>query len=71
MADVDQRLNELLGAVPPPGVRALPEPARADLADLVEDARRRQTTGLEEAFTATLRHVPFPVRKIVKKVLLG
>jgi hypothetical protein len=71
MAHADERLSKLLGAAPPPGVQQLPEPVRAELADLVEDARRRQAAGLEEAFAATLRHVPFPVRKIVKKVLLG
>ena len=38
---------------------------------LLADSRRRQGKSLEEAFTATLKHVPFPVRGIVKKVLLG
>jgi hypothetical protein len=71
MADADERLRRLLGSEPPARVRELPEAARTQLADVVEDARRRQAASLEEAFGATLRHVPFPLRAIVKKVLLG
>jgi len=71
MPEPDDRLRKLLRAEPPAGVLALPEEARAELADIVADARRRQAETLAEAFTATLKHVPFPVRGIVKKVLLG
>jgi hypothetical protein len=71
MPDADDRLRTLLRGEPPASVLALDEPARAALADLIEDARRRQAKSLEESFTATLKHVPFPVRGIVKKVLLG
>ncbi|SHG06108.1 hypothetical protein SAMN05443575_1260 [Jatrophihabitans endophyticus] len=67
----DVRLRELLGGDPPEAVSALPEADRTALADLVADARRRQAQSLEESFDATLKHVPFPVRRIVKKVLLG
>jgi hypothetical protein len=71
MTDADDRLRTVLRAEPPAGVRALDDTRRAELADLLEDARRRQAKTLEEAFAATLKHVPFPVRGIVKKVLLG
>jgi hypothetical protein len=71
MSDADDRLRELLRGEPPAGVRALDESSRAELADLVDDALRRQAASLAEAFTATLKHVPFPVRGIVKKVLSG
>lgn len=71
MTDPDDDLRALLGADPPASVLALDPAARAELAELVRDARRRQTRSMEEAFTAALRHVPFPVRGIVKKVLLG
>jgi hypothetical protein len=71
MADPDERLRAVLGASPPESVLALDEPARAALADLLEDSRRRQSKTLDEAFAATLKHVPFPVRGIVRKVLLG
>jgi len=69
--DADARLHAVLGGAPPAGVAALPEAARAQLADLIEEARARQARTLEESFDATLRHVPFPARAIVRKVLLG
>jgi hypothetical protein len=71
MADADARLQKMLRGDPPASVTALDEPARTALADILEDARRRQGRSLEESFAATLKHVPFPVRGIVKKVLLG
>jgi hypothetical protein len=71
MSDPDERLRAVLRAEPPAGVLALPEAARVELADLLEDAQRRQEKTLGDAFTASLKHVPFPVRGIVKKVLLG
>lgn len=69
--DPDDDLSTLLGAAPPAGVLALDAGARAELAQLVRDARQRQSRSLEDAFSAALKHVPFPVRGIVKKVLLG
>ena len=36
-----------------------------------DSARRHQSASLSESFDATLKHVPFPARKLVKKVLLG
>ncbi len=71
MPDPDDDLSTLLGAEPPATVLALDAGACADLVELVRDARQRQTHSLEDAFTAALKHVPFPVRGIVKKVLLG
>lgn len=64
-------LRERLGAAPPDSVAALPEQARADLAAVLAEARRAQAASLAAAFEATLKHVPFPVRGVVKKVLLG
>jgi hypothetical protein len=58
--EADEQLRDILGADPPASVLALDG-----------DSKRRQTRALEESFTATLRHVPFPVRGIVKRVLLG
>lgn len=71
MAESDEQLEALLGAAPPASVLALDADAQAALAEILRDARQRQTRALEESFTATLKHVPFPVRGIVKKVLLG
>lgn len=70
MTDVDHRLQKLLRAMPPSSVLALPVQAREELAQLIVDARRMQTDSLVAAFEATLKHVPFPVRGIVKRVLL-
>jgi hypothetical protein len=71
MPDPDDDLRALLGADPPASVTALPAALRAELADVLRDAKRRQARTLEEAFVATLKHVPFPIRGIVKKVLIG
>jgi hypothetical protein len=71
MADPDDQLRRLLGAEPPGAVLELDVPARTALAALLQDSRQRQTRSLEESFGATLKHVPFPLRKIVKRVLLG
>jgi hypothetical protein len=69
--DPNVRLRELLAAEPPASVLALDDAARGELADLLEESRQRQSDSLQEAFAATLKYVPFPVRGIVKKVLLG
>ncbi|HZC70515.1 MAG TPA: hypothetical protein VE442_07475 [Jatrophihabitans sp.] len=65
------QLQDLLGAEPPASVRALDADAQAALASVVADARQRQSRALEDALAAAMRHVPFPVRGIVKKVLFG
>jgi hypothetical protein len=70
MDGLDQ-LRDALRTEPPAGIAALPEETLADLAGLVRDARRNQAEQLAEAFEATLKHVPFPVRGIVRKVLVG
>jgi hypothetical protein len=71
MPDPDDDLRALLGADPPASVHALSPEARAELADILREAKQRQARTLEAAFVATLKHVPFPVRGIVKKVLIG
>jgi hypothetical protein len=68
MADPDEALRELLGAEPPGALLALDAVTR-DLAGVIADARRHQARSLAEAFEATLKHVPFPVRGVVKRVL--
>ena len=71
MVDADQTLHRLLGADPPASVLALDSAIRADLAEIITAARREQARSLAEAFDATLKHVPFPVRAIVKRVIRG
>ena len=36
---------------------------------MIKSARRKQAEDLEASFHATLKHVPFPLRGIVKKAL--
>jgi hypothetical protein len=69
--DPDDELRAFLGAELPDSVLSLDTSARAELAAILHDARARQTRALEESFTATLKHLPFPIRGVVKKVLLG
>ena len=64
-------LSDLLGAAPPDGVTALPADDQARLAGLISAARAKQAADLEAAFAATLKHVPFPVRGLARKMLLG
>jgi hypothetical protein len=71
MTDGLAQLNDALRTEPPSGIAALPDETLADLAGLVRDARRKQAEQLNAAFEATLKHVPFPVRGIVRKVLIG
>ena len=70
MSDVDARLRALLAGDPPASVTALDEAHRAALADLLTTSRKRQADSLEAAFADTLKYVPFPLRKLVRKVLL-
>jgi hypothetical protein len=65
------RLRAVLGDDPPASVAALDPKVVDQLAAVVEAAKARQSVSLLEAFDATLKHVPFPARKLVKKVLLG
>ena len=67
----DEKLRTLLGGDPPPAILALPEGGRAELARVIADARRRQAKELAASYDAALRHVPAPVRRLVKKVLNG
>lgn len=64
-------LEQLLGAAPPAGVAALPDADRARLVTVIRAARHKQAADLEASFHATLKHIPFPLRGVVKKVLLG
>jgi hypothetical protein len=71
MAETDQQLRTLLRSDPPASVSALPAEVRADLVEVIADARGKQAADLQRAFDDALKHVPFPVRGIVKKIVLG
>jgi hypothetical protein len=66
-----RELGELLGAPPPPGIAALPAQAQDDLAVVISAALKNQSEHLRAAFETTLQHVPFPLRAVVKRVLVG
>lgn len=68
---MSSELSDLLGAAPPAGIAALAEEDQRRLAGLISEAREKQAADLEDAFAATLKHVPFPVRGLAKKMLLG
>jgi hypothetical protein len=67
---VDPALTRWLGERPPKSVAALDAESQARLAELIANARRKQAGDLEAAFEATLHHVPFPIRGLVKRTLL-
>ena len=71
MTDSDRRLREFLGGEPPDGISSLPDPARDALIEIVLGARKRQAQSLQAALAAALKHIPLPLRGIVKKVLIG
>ena len=65
------QLSELLGAAPPDGVTRVAGRRPGAARRLIAAARQKQAADLEAAFAATLKHVPFPVRGLAKKMLLG
>ena len=68
---MDHDLAEVLGVEPPASVLALPAPVRRRLAEQVAEAQRRQVGDTEKAVATAIAGVPFAVRGIVKKALLG
>lgn len=68
---MSKELADVLGDEPPVAIAALPEADRHALVAVIEAARERQAADLAESFTRTLRHIPFPLRGVVKKVLIG
>ncbi|MCW2497650.1 hypothetical protein [Jatrophihabitans sp.] len=71
MTSPDPTLAQLLGGAPPASIAALPPADQARLAEIVAAARRKQASDLAASFEASLKHVPFPIRGLVKKTLLG
>lgn len=67
----DPRLAQLLGDEPPAAIASLSGADQARLVEIVAGARKKQSRDLAESFEAALKHVPFPVRGLVKKTLLG
>jgi hypothetical protein len=66
-----RELESELGAAAPAGLRSLTEAQLHGLADLLREAKRRQSGALESAVEAALEIVPRMVRGPVRKILFG
>lgn len=67
----DDELAAVLGSAPPASVGALPAETLARLAGQVATAKARQQAEMEKSVAVAIAGVPFAVRGIVKKALLG
>lgn len=67
----DAELVAILGSAPPASVSALPAETLALLAAQVATAKARQQVEMEKSVAVAIAGVPFAVRGIVKKALLG
>lgn len=67
----DADLAEILGSAPPASVSALPAETLARLANQVARAKQQQQADMEASIEVAIAGVPFAVRGIVKKALLG
>ncbi len=67
----DAELAAVLGATPPASVSALPPETLARLAEQVATAKKQQQVAMAEAIEVAIAGVPFAVRGIVRKALLG
>lgn len=64
-------LKAVLGDAPPAAVSALPAEVLARLADQIATAKARQHAEMEASVKTAIAGVPFAVRGIVKKALMG
>lgn len=69
MPERESELQRLLGGPPPPSVVALGPEVVAELEAAVGEARRRQAEELVHARDNVLGALPWPLRKVVGKVL--
>lgn len=67
----DDELAEILGSAPPASVSALPAATLARLAEQVATAKKQQQVDMEASIKVAIAGVPFAVRGIVRKALLG
>lgn len=64
-------LAKALGASPPDSVGALPPATLSRLAEQIEAAKERQDAEMRSSVQVAIDGVPFAVRGIVRKALLG
>jgi len=64
-------LAKALGAAPPESVSTLPAATLTRLAEQIDTAKKRQDADLATSVQVAIDGVPFAVRGIVRKALLG
>lgn len=69
--DPRQALRARLDEPLPDAVWALSDADLADLDDALTEAHARQAVALDHSIDQALRFIPWPLRVVVKKVLLG
>ncbi len=67
----DAELVKVLGDKPPAAISALPAETLARLADQIGKAKKQQAADMEKSVQKAIAGVPFAVRGIVRKALLG
>ena len=67
----DAELIKALGAQPPASISALPPETLARLAEQIGTAKKQQHADMEKSVQKAIAGVPFAVRGIVRKALLG
>jgi hypothetical protein len=69
--DPRQTIRARLGEPLPDRLWSLPDEHLSDLAAALIDAHRRQSAALDHSIDQALRFIPWPLRVVVRKVLLG
>jgi hypothetical protein len=64
-------LRARLGEPLPDRLWSLPDDQLADLSAALADAHQRQARALDHSIDQALRFIPWPLRIVVRKVLLG
>ncbi|MDP2710504.1 MAG: hypothetical protein Q8O56_04740 [Solirubrobacteraceae bacterium] len=70
-ADRLQSVRDEFGGPLPDGLRALSDDELEDLAVALAGARDEQSRAVDGAIDGTLRYLPWPLRVVVRKVLIG
>ena len=69
--DPRQALRAHLDEPLPAGLWTLPDEQLADLDGALADAHEHQSTALDHSIDRALRFIPWPLRVVVRKVLIG
>lgn len=66
---IDQELADALGATPPSALRTVGVEDMEHLTDSIYAALENQQTAMNEAEEQALKHVPWPLRSTVRRIL--